>query len=147
MTGGRNPEIPNGYSSDYINAEVILNRLSVKNGRFVLPDGMNSPDCDLKTTFDLLVVEKDVETGDATNMAIKPAFRTNFPEAEIVTAIDGPFEVNFVNKEIGPEETVTFAKLTDWSESQRTQELPLTKQNSRLTNYRVVEHSISIWAR
>ncbi|TNF43163.1 MAG: hypothetical protein EP310_04915 [Bacteroidetes bacterium] len=41
MTGGRNPEIPNGYSYDYINGEVILHRLSVKDGKFVLPDGMS----------------------------------------------------------------------------------------------------------
>lgn len=41
MTGGRIPEIPKGYSYDYINAEVILNRLTVKNGKFVLPDGMS----------------------------------------------------------------------------------------------------------
>jgi hypothetical protein len=41
MTGTRDPELPPGYSYDYINAEVILERLSVKNGRFVLPDGMN----------------------------------------------------------------------------------------------------------
>ncbi|WP_147676477.1 glycosyl hydrolase [Algibacter pacificus] len=41
MTGVRNPEIPKGYSYDYINAEVILDRLSVKDGRFVLPDGMS----------------------------------------------------------------------------------------------------------
>lgn len=41
MTGGRSPEIPKGYSYDYINAEVILNRLSVKDGKFVLPDGMS----------------------------------------------------------------------------------------------------------
>jgi hypothetical protein len=41
MTGGRVPEIPKGYAYDYINAEVILNRLSVKDGRFVLPDGMS----------------------------------------------------------------------------------------------------------
>ncbi|GGD04166.1 glycosyl hydrolase [Hyunsoonleella pacifica] len=41
MTGGRVPEIPKGYSYDYINAEVILNKLSVKDGRFVLPDGMS----------------------------------------------------------------------------------------------------------
>lgn len=39
MTGARNPELPDGYSYDYINAEVILNRLSVKDGKFVLPDG------------------------------------------------------------------------------------------------------------
>ncbi len=41
MTGARNPELPAGYSYDYINAEVIINRLSVKEGRFVLPDGMS----------------------------------------------------------------------------------------------------------
>tara|TARA_R110002033_G_scaffold171186_1_gene217535 strand:- start:13742 stop:16996 length:3255 start_codon:yes stop_codon:yes gene_type:complete len=41
MTGGRVPEIPDGYSYDYINAEVIMDRLSVKDGRFVLPDGMS----------------------------------------------------------------------------------------------------------
>ena len=41
MTGARNPEIPDGYSYDYINAEVILERLSVKEGKFVLPDGMS----------------------------------------------------------------------------------------------------------
>ena len=41
MTGVRKPELPKGYSYDYINAEVILNRLSVKNGELVLPDGMS----------------------------------------------------------------------------------------------------------
>ncbi len=39
MTGARNPELPEGYSYDYINAEVILDRLTVKDGKFVLPDG------------------------------------------------------------------------------------------------------------
>ena len=41
MTGTRNPELPKGYSYDYINAEVILKRLTVKDGRLMLPDGMN----------------------------------------------------------------------------------------------------------
>ena len=41
MTGVRNPELPKGYSYDYINAEVIMNRLTVKDGKFVLPDGMS----------------------------------------------------------------------------------------------------------
>jgi hypothetical protein len=41
MTGARNPELPEGYSYDYINAEVIIERLSVKDGKFVLPDGMS----------------------------------------------------------------------------------------------------------
>src|SRR5665647_140589 len=41
MTGVRDPELPKGYSFDYINAEVIENRLAVKNGKLVLPDGMS----------------------------------------------------------------------------------------------------------
>ena len=41
MTGITDPELPLGYSFDYINGEVIRDRLSVKNGRLFLPDGMN----------------------------------------------------------------------------------------------------------
>ncbi len=41
MTGARIPEMPDGYSYDYINAEVIMNRLTMKDGRLVLPDGMS----------------------------------------------------------------------------------------------------------
>jgi hypothetical protein len=41
MTGATNPAVPKGYSFDYINAEVIMNRMTVKDGRLVLPDGMN----------------------------------------------------------------------------------------------------------
>lgn len=40
MTGIRQPELPKGHQFDYINAEAILHRLSVKNGEFVLPDGL-----------------------------------------------------------------------------------------------------------
>ncbi|HOC56407.1 MAG TPA: glycosyl hydrolase [Verrucomicrobiota bacterium] len=41
MTGTRKPALPPGYNFDYINAEVIEQRLKVKDGRFVLPDGMS----------------------------------------------------------------------------------------------------------
>ncbi|RYG58731.1 alpha-L-arabinofuranosidase, partial [bacterium] len=41
MSGIQSPKLPKGYSYDYINAEVINTRLTVKNGRFVLPDGMS----------------------------------------------------------------------------------------------------------
>ncbi|MCW1883147.1 glycosyl hydrolase [Luteolibacter flavescens] len=41
FTFERKPALPAGYSFDYINSEVILNRLTVSNGRFVLPDGMS----------------------------------------------------------------------------------------------------------
>jgi hypothetical protein len=39
MNGIRNPELPKGYSFDYINAEVIIRDMSVKDGRLVLPHG------------------------------------------------------------------------------------------------------------
>jgi len=41
MTGIRDPEIPPGYSYDYINGDVILENMQVKNGRLTLPDGMS----------------------------------------------------------------------------------------------------------
>lgn len=41
MTGIEDPKLPEGYSFDWINAEVIENRLSVKNGNLVLPDGLS----------------------------------------------------------------------------------------------------------
>lgn len=39
MTADRLPALPAGYDYDFINAEVIEKSLSVKDGRFVLPDG------------------------------------------------------------------------------------------------------------
>jgi hypothetical protein len=41
MTGPTEPELPIGYSFDFINAEVIKNRISVSNGRMILPDGLS----------------------------------------------------------------------------------------------------------
>jgi hypothetical protein len=37
--GIRNPELPKGYSFDYINAEVIIRDMTVKDGKLVLPHG------------------------------------------------------------------------------------------------------------
>jgi hypothetical protein len=39
IDGIRNPELPKGYSFDYINAEVIIRDMSVKDGKLVLPHG------------------------------------------------------------------------------------------------------------
>ncbi|MBZ4191106.1 glycosyl hydrolase [Niabella beijingensis] len=41
MTGITDPKLPDGFQFDYINAEVIEQRLSVKDGKLVLPDGMS----------------------------------------------------------------------------------------------------------
>jgi hypothetical protein len=47
-----NPAPPAGYSYDYMNADVLMNRVSVKDGRLVLPDGMS---------YRLLVLPQDVD--------------------------------------------------------------------------------------
>lgn len=52
MTGVCDPALPRGYSFDYINAEVLLTRASVEQGRLTLADGM---------TYRLLVLPK-IET-------------------------------------------------------------------------------------
>jgi hypothetical protein len=39
--GVQKPSLPQGYSFDFINYDVIMNRLDVKAGRFVLPGGMS----------------------------------------------------------------------------------------------------------
>jgi len=41
MVGPESPEIPAGHDYDCINSDAIMNRLSVKGGRFYLPDGTN----------------------------------------------------------------------------------------------------------
>lgn len=41
MIGTRQPELPNGYSYDYIDAKSIQSRLKVVNGRLTLPDAMS----------------------------------------------------------------------------------------------------------
>ena len=41
MTGPTEPELPIGYSFDFINAEVIKDRISVCDGRMILPDGLS----------------------------------------------------------------------------------------------------------
>jgi len=40
MTGITDPKLPLGYSFDYINAEVIKERISVSDGKLVLPNGI-----------------------------------------------------------------------------------------------------------
>ena len=40
MTGSIDPQLPKGYSFDFINAEVLLTRAVVKDGYLTLPDGM-----------------------------------------------------------------------------------------------------------
>jgi hypothetical protein len=41
MSGERKPELPDGYSYDYINGEVLLQKAFVRNGQLCLPSGMS----------------------------------------------------------------------------------------------------------
>lgn len=89
MTGARNPELPDGYSYDYINAEVILTRLSVKDGKFVLPDGtsysvmvlppMNTMRPELLVKIESLVAQGGVIFGQAPE---KSPSLENYPECD-----------------------------------------------------------------
>lgn len=84
-----NPELGFGYDYDECNAEVILNRLSVENGKIILPDGMSYnvlrlPDRDAITLEVLRKIEKLVLDG-ATIVGQKPAKATGltgFPNSD-----------------------------------------------------------------
>jgi hypothetical protein len=89
LAGARNPEIPSGYSYDYINADVLLNRVRIENGKMVLPDGMNyslmvMPP--LKTiTPELLRKIKELVSAGAIILGPKPERSPslkNFPQAD-----------------------------------------------------------------
>jgi hypothetical protein len=41
LFGGKLPDIPAGFSYDFINADAVLNRLSAQDGRIVTPSGMS----------------------------------------------------------------------------------------------------------
>jgi len=73
-----NPPPPPGYSYDWINADVILNRMSVKDGRLVLPSGMSYqalvvPDYVAQITLPLLRKLRDLVSAGATVIAARPA--------------------------------------------------------------------------
>ena len=89
MTGVTNPAMPDGYSFDYINADVIMNRLSVKDGRLTLPDGLSYkilvlPEVEtmrpeLLEKIESLVVQGAVIMGNAPKKS--PSLQ-NYPEAD-----------------------------------------------------------------
>jgi hypothetical protein len=70
MTGVRIPELPDGYSYDYINAEVIVRDMKVKDGKLVLPSGaayslMVLPPLDTMRPAVVAKLEKLVRQGGA----------------------------------------------------------------------------------
>jgi hypothetical protein len=102
---GLNPVPPEGYDYDYVNADVLLSRLSVdQNGRLVLPDGMSYALLVLPNTsrMTLPVVEKirELVRSGATVLGPKPCRTpglTGYPQSEekikgIVTEIWGDLD-------------------------------------------------------
>ncbi|MCF7957720.1 MAG: hypothetical protein K9M57_04650, partial [Phycisphaerae bacterium] len=79
-----------GYDYDYCNADVILNRMSVENGRIVLPDGMSYrllvlPDQDTMSV-ELLEKIKDLVGAGATIVGPKPVKDPglkNYPQCDV----------------------------------------------------------------
>jgi hypothetical protein len=51
------------------------------------------------------------------NEQAAPAYATNFPALESIQTIEGEWQVEFQNKDIGPATTQSFASLTDWTTS------------------------------
>lgn len=90
MTGVEDPKLPRGYSFDYINAEVIESRVTVKDGKIVLPDGMSYRMLVLpkQTTMrpELLIKLKQLIDEGAVVLGPKPETSpslTNFPLADV----------------------------------------------------------------
>jgi len=72
-----NPAPPAGYDYDWLNTEVLLNRMSVKDGRLVLPDGMSYRVLVLPEDVDQLTVPvlrkiRDLVAAGATVIAPRP---------------------------------------------------------------------------
>jgi hypothetical protein len=89
MTGTQDPELPKGYSFDYINGEVIKTRLSVNDGKLVLPDGMKYSILvlpQLKTIRpELLLKIKELVNAGAVVLGSKPSLSPslqNYPAAD-----------------------------------------------------------------
>jgi hypothetical protein len=84
------PEPPEGYAYDYLNAEVLLTRMSVENGRLVLPDGMSYrvlvlPDTLNRLTPPVLRKIRDFVVAGATVVGPKPTTSpslTRYPSAD-----------------------------------------------------------------
>jgi hypothetical protein len=73
-----NPAPPQGYGYDWINADVLLNRMSVDQGRLVLPSGMSYrmlvlPDYVKQVTLPLLRKLRDLVSAGAIIIAPRPA--------------------------------------------------------------------------
>jgi hypothetical protein len=89
MTGITDPPLPQGYSYDYINGDVIKQRLTVKDGKLMLPNGINYSILVLPKLNtirpELLAKIKDLVQQGAVVLGPKPdrsPSLANYPEAD-----------------------------------------------------------------
>jgi hypothetical protein len=73
-----NPAPPQGYAYDWVNADILLNRMSIRDGRLVLPGGMSYrllilPDYVNQLTLPLLRKLRDFVSSGAILVAPRPA--------------------------------------------------------------------------
>lgn len=89
MTGRMEPALPEGYSFDFINSEVLINDLEVRDGKLILPHGTSYrvlvlPPDDAMRPAVLRKIEKLIATG-ATIIGTPPSQSPslqNYPEAD-----------------------------------------------------------------
>lgn len=90
---GTAPDMPEGYSYDYVNAEVIMDRMTINDGKFTLPDGLQYsllvfPEGITMRPEVLAKIEELVKAG-GTVLGAKPSEKSpsleNFPECDEVS--------------------------------------------------------------
>lgn len=93
MVGLVDPSIPEGYGYDFINADVIINRLSVKNGVFVLPEGTQYKIIVLpafeSARPELMIKLNELVEAGGTILGNAPSYSPsleNYPEADVKVA-------------------------------------------------------------
>ncbi|RZK76058.1 MAG: glycosyl hydrolase, partial [Pedobacter sp.] len=74
------PSLGPGYDCDYSNPEVLLTRMTVKNGRIVLPDGMNYKVLVLQNAISTLPeIAKEVGSYQSLNISAVPSKAMSLP--------------------------------------------------------------------
>ena len=97
------PAPPEGYDYDWVNADVLLNRMAVKDGRLVLPDGMSYralviPDDVDRWTLPMVRKIRDLVSAGAVVIAPRPE-----PSPSLADYPKGDEEIRFIANQVwGP---------------------------------------------
>ena len=110
---GIHPAVPAGYNYDWVNTEVLLTRMSVKDGRLVLPDGMSYralviPEDVCRLTLPAVQKIRDLVGAGAVVIGPRPGYSpslTGFPLSDeeirfIVNDVWGPIDGKSVTEHV-----------------------------------------------